>query len=263
MKLNKYILSLCVSVATLLSACDTDNEGAIYGGGDNAGITFELATQSVSFPSTGYEGFDVEVLRAKTAGELTIDVTASLVNGGELEPLPSTISVPSTLTFKDGEFKTNIHVSVGDITPGQNYQIIINLPETHANIDFIGSKTVTIFRDYTYSVLGTGTFQSTAMAEEGQDYAEWEVEVQKANQVEWYKAIGLYEEGLDVVFKVNSNEVTVDSQPAWTDATYGKVHVAGSGKLENGVIAVKLEHSIPGVGSYGSYNETLILPVSE
>lgn len=89
------------------------------------------------------------------------------------------------------------------------------------------------------------------------------MEVQKANQVEWYKAISLYEEGLDVVFKVNSNEVTVDSQPAWTDATYGKVHVAGSGKLENGVITVKLEHSIPGVGSYGSYNETLILPVSE
>lgn len=46
-------------------------------------------------------------------------------------------------------------------------------------IDQTSDKVITVYRDYTFSSLGTGTFKSAAMAEEGEDFATWEVEVQK------------------------------------------------------------------------------------
>lgn len=269
MKIRKYIIGLCAVMSVMLFGCNTDNEGTIYDGGNTDGVTFVLSTQSVSFPATGYEGFDIEVLRAKSDAELTVGVKGALLDdNGEQVALPAEITVPSTVTFKAGEDKTNIHVTVGDIISGRNYKIVVSmdLTEATANIDNISSKVVTIFRDYTYSSLGQGVFQSEAMADVGEDYSEWQVEVYKADQISWYKAIAPYEEGKDVVFKVNSaNEVTVEAQPAWTDAQYGGVYIAGTGTLKDGVITVKVEFTLPeaGLAFSGTYKEVLILPVSE
>lgn len=55
MKVNKYIIGMFVATATLFVSCNTDNEGDIYNG-TTMGVTFATGTQSVSFPSTGYEG---------------------------------------------------------------------------------------------------------------------------------------------------------------------------------------------------------------
>ncbi|MFQ9462131.1 MAG: hypothetical protein ACLR14_10940 [Phocaeicola vulgatus] len=99
------------------------------------------------------------------------------------------------------------------------------------------------------------------MAEEGEDFTTWEVEVQKADQISWYKAMNLYEKGYNIVFKVNeANEVTVESQPAWKHASYGEVFVSGKGALEDGVITVKLSHDVPNVGGFGEFKEILYLP---
>ncbi|MCS3159735.1 hypothetical protein NXY07_27350 [Phocaeicola dorei] len=90
MKVNKYIIGMFVATATFFVSCNTDNEGDIYN--NNNGVTFATGTQSVSFPSTGYEGFDVEVLRAKSSEATTINLSATLVVGDEdrnsLPPLP-------------------------------------------------------------------------------------------------------------------------------------------------------------------------------
>ena len=251
MKVNKYIIGMFVATATLFVSCNTDNEGDIYNG-TTMGVTFATGTQSVSFPSTGYEGFDVEVLRAKSSEATTINLSATLVVGDKEQELPASITVPSSVSFAAGEFKTNIHVTVGDITPGQNYKVKISLPEEMVTIDQTSDKVITVYRDYTFSSLGTGTFKSAAMAEEGEDFTTWEVEVQKADQISWYKAMNLYEKGYNIVFKVNeANEVTVESQPAWKHASYGEVFVSGKGALEDGVITVKLSHDVPNVGGFG------------
>lgn len=249
-----------VVAATLFASCNTDNEGEIYSG-TTMGVTFATETQSVSFPSTGYEGFDIEILRAKSSEAATVNLSAVLVSGNEEQVLPNSIIVPPSVSFAAGEFKTNLHVTVGDITPGQNYKVKITLPAETATIDQTSNKVVTIFRDYTFSSLGTGTFKSAAMAEEDEEFATWEVEVQKADQTTWYKAIDLYGEGYNIVFKVNdANEVTVDSQPAWKHASYGEIYVSGKGTLENGIITVKLAHDVPDVGSFGEFKEILYLP---
>lgn len=260
MKVNKYIIGMFVATATLFVSCNTDNEGDIYNG-TTMGVTFATGTQSVSFPSTGYEGFDVEVLRAKSSEATTINLSATLVVGDKEQELPASITVPSSVSFAAGEFKTNIHVTVGDITPGQNYKVKISLPEEMVTIDQTSDKVITVYRDYTFSSLGTGTFKSAAMAEEGEDFTTWEVEVQKADQISWYKAMNLYEKGYNIVFKVNeANEVTVESQPAWKHASYGEVFVSGKGALEDGVITVKLSHDVPNVGGFGEFKKILYLP---
>ena len=244
MKVNKYIIGMFVATATLFVSCNTDNEGDIYNS-TTMGVTFATGTQSVSFPSTGYEGFDVEVLRAKSSEATTINLSATLVVGDKEQELPASIT----------------HVTVGDITPGQNYKVKISLPEEMVTIDQTSDKVITVYRDYTFSSLGTGTFKSAAMAEEGEDFATWEVEVQKADQISWYKAMNLYEKGYNIVFKVNeANEVTVESQPAWKHASYGEVFVSGKGALEDGVITVKLSHDVPNVGGFGEFKEILYLP---
>ena len=227
-----------VATATLFVSCNTDNEGDIYNG-TTMGVTFATGTQSVSFPSTGYEGFDVEVLRAKSSEATTINLSATLVVGDKEQELPASITVPSSVSFAAGEFKTNIHVTVGDITPGQNYKVKISLPEEMVTIDQTSDKVITVYRDFTT----------------------WEVEVQKADQISWYKAMNLYEKGYNIVFKVNeANEVTVESQPAWKHASYGEVFVSGKGALEDGVITVKLSHDVPNVGGFGEFKEILYLP---
>lgn len=260
MKIDKYIIGMFVVAATFFVSCSTDNEGDIYSG-TTMGVTFATGTQSISFPATGYEGFDIEILRAKSSEAATINLSAVLVVDNEEQALPNSIIVPSSVSFVAGEFKTNLHVTVGDITPGKNYKVKITLPTETATIDQTSNKVVTIYRDYTFSPLGTGTFKSAAMADEGQDFATWEVEIQKADQITWYKAMDLYEEGYNIVFKVNdANEVTVESQPAWKHASYGEIYVSGKGTLENGIITVKLAHDVPDVGSFGEYKEILYLP---
>lgn len=260
MKMNKYIIGMFIVAATLFASCSTDNEGDIYDS-TTMEVTFATGTQSVSFPSTGYEGFDVEVLRAKFSEAATVNLSAVLVAGNEEQALPNSITVPSSVSFAAGEFKTNIHVTVGDITPGQNYKMKVSLPTETTAIDQTSNKVITIYRDYTFSPLGTGTFKSAAMADEDEDFATWDVEIQKADQITWYKAMDLYGEGYNIVFKVSAaNEVTVESQPAWKHASYGEIYVSGNGTLENGVITVKLAHDVPNVGSFGEHKEILYLP---
>lgn len=40
------------------------------------------------------------------------------------------------------------------------------------------------------------------MAEEGEDFTTWEVEVQKADQISWYKAMNLYEKDITLSSKL-------------------------------------------------------------
>lgn len=259
MKLYRLFYATCIAVSALFTSCDTENVDIIYQG-DTMGVTFATASQSVSFPSTGYEGFEVEVIRAKYTEAASVPVSAKLINAnGELVDVPSTISVPATVDFAAGENISSVYVSVGDITPGENYRLALSIDDSMAPVDAIMTKTITIFRDYTYSVIGIGEVQSSfgGMA--------WEAEVQKADQISWYKIVDMYDTGYDVVLKVaaDGKTVTVDQQAITSDISgYGTGYVAGSGMLENGVIEVDLEFTVS-AGSFGVYTEKVVLPVNE
>lgn len=265
MKIQNYLLGMCAALGLLLSSCEQDNENAVYGG-STMGVTFGFNSQSVSFPAEGYEGFDVEVMRAQADEAVTIPLSAVMLEqdaeGNTVQtPVPSTIQVPSSVSFAAGEKFTSFHVSVGDIESGITFRLYVTMAnEEYAPIDNISSKTISIYRDYTYSSIGIGMYVSSFF----QGYGE--VEVQKADQITWYKAIAPVEEGYDITFQVadDGRTVTVASQEIVSSyGQYGAVSVAGSGELENGVITVDLEFTVVldgQVGTFGVFEEQLVLP---
>lgn len=260
MKGIKYILGISIAITTLFTSCETDNLGDIYNH-QNVGVTFATGTQSVSFPAHEYEGFDVEVMRSATSEAVTVNIASATLLDADGNPtaLPATIQVPSVVSFAAGEGVASFHVTVGDITPGKNYKLAITLDEDQTSIDAKSTKIITIYRDYTYSALGTGTLQSEFFEAEGN--FEWE----KADQTSWYKALSLYDDGYDVIFKVaaDGKTVTVDQQAITSDISgYGTAYVTGSGELVDGVITVVLEFTVS-AGSFGTAKEIFTLPVTE
>lgn len=261
MKLKNYFLGLSVAVMGLLTSCNQDNEGPVYEGA-TMGVTFAINSQSVSFPATGYEGFDVEVIRAVSDEAATIPLNASMSDGSVV---PSEIQVPANVNFEAGEFTATVHITVGDITPGENYRLVLSLGEETAPVDAVLQKTITIYRDYTYSSIGTGTFDSYFFGYDANTPQSFPVEVMQADQnSSLYKAIAVYEEGYDIVFQVGADgrTVSVARQAALSDLNgYGTVYVAGTGTLEDGVITTVLEFTVS-AGSFGTAKEILHLPTA-
>lgn len=259
MKGIKYIVGIGIVMATLFTSCDTDNMGVVYES-QTMGVIFATGSQSVSFPAHGYEGFDVEVMRAVSNEAATVNITSATLLDASGNPiaLPATIQVPSTVSFAAGENISSFHVTVGDITPGQNYRLSVTLDESLASVAGSSTKVITIYRDYTYSAIGKGTLTSEFFGAAGE--FEWE----KADQTTWYKALSLYDDGYDVIFKVaaDGKTVTVDEQAITGDISgYGTGYVAGSGELKDGVITVTLEFTVS-AGSFGTAKEVLTLPVA-
>lgn len=255
MKIKGYIYGIGVVMATLFTSCDTDNMKEVFQE-TTMGAAFSFGAQSVSFPANGYEGFDVEVTRANSSEAATISLTATMADGSAL---PAEINVTSSISFEAGEYRKMLHVTVGDIKSGTTYSIVIALDPSVASSfeNAITTKTISVYRDYTYTSIGTGKLVSEFFGAEG------EAEIQKADDINWYKAISLYEDGYDVVFKISDDgkTVIVDKQAVASDISgYGTAYVAGNGTLENGVITVTLEFTVS-AGSFGTATEVITLPV--
>lgn len=260
MKGLKYLLGISVAMATMFTSCDTDNKGDVYES-KTMGVTFGTASQSVSFPAYGYEGFDVEVIREKADEAATINITDATLLDSKNNPivLPATIQVPSSVSFAAGEHFAKFHVTVGDITSGQDYMLSVTLDDTEAPVNANMNKVITIYRDYTYSPLGTGALKSEFFGAEGE--FEWEM----ADDISWYRALSPYDDGYDILFKVAADgvTVTVDKQAITKDISgYGTGYVAGKGELVGNVITVTLEFTVS-AGGFGTAKEIFILPAEE
>lgn len=262
MKIKGYLFGLGIAMATLFTACDTDNMGAMFQE-TTTGAAFSFASQSVSLPATGYEGFDVTVDRANITEAATVAITATMADGSAL---PAEIQVPSELTFAAGEGSALLHVTVGDIKSGMNYQINISIDATAAStIDgAVTTKSITIYRDYIYKSIGMGQLTSEAYGDEAGNLFQKEVEIMKADDenINWYKAVGLYEEGYDVVIKVaeDGKMVTVENQAVTSDLFgYGAGSATATGTLENGVITLSVTFSCS-AGSFNPTTEIITLP---
>lgn len=272
MNIKKISILLALSVTMLFSACEQDNMGEIYTP-TTQGASFGATSQSASLPSEyTTETVSVEVLRSETNGEASIGLSASVVDDDD-EALPMTgFQIPASVDFADGEFTATVNITVDNsITPGMNYNIILTLDETQtiADANAMTQKVVTVFRDYTFTSIGIGTWSSLffSLDPAGTIPQVFPVEVQKADQANIYKVVGVYEEGYDIRLQIADEadaqgryRVTVDRQAALSDLSgYGTTYVSGSGLLQNGVIEVSLEFTVS-AGSFGSSSEKLYLP---
>ena len=112
MNIKSYILGLSALSMVGLSACDTDNVRSIYENA-TAGITFLAEEQEESFSETATDlSFNVDVVRQNAKGETTVNLISTCMKENESGKLEETtwndnITVPSTVTFKDGETMTS------------------------------------------------------------------------------------------------------------------------------------------------------------
>ena len=156
MNIKSYILGLSALSMVGLSACDTDNVRSIYEN-TTAGITFLADEQEESFSEKATDlSFNVDVVRQNSKGEAVINLISSCMKKNEKGKLEEStwnndITVPSTVTFKDGETMTSFKVSLGnDIEQGMEHYVNVVLDTEEEPVDAYMSKLLTISRAYTY-----------------------------------------------------------------------------------------------------------------
>lgn len=192
----------------------------------------------LAFLPNDEQSFILNVVRQRTDEAATVHLDAE---GKEF-------TVPKTVDFAAGESKKEIKVGF-NLEIGTSAAVKISIPEEEAYIYGNSNLTVNVIRDYTWSNLGTWILQSSFFGAAG------ETQVLKAAETSLYKAISPYDDGYDLLFKVDGNNVTVDRQPiAASYGDYGTLYVDGKGTFENNVISVSLRFSVS-AGSFGLYDE--------
>lgn len=161
--LNKiYALASLLFVMSLAS-CDTNQEEAVYNGGQN--VSFGASTITLTNSTLDYDSpeFTVTLYRSQTTGELTGKVTAQEVDN---KNNPTGVTFPVTdYTFKDGEGKTTVTVDVSSLKGGDGSKIMLSLPEDVASDLNYANATVSVSRDYKWIQLEQkGTFADNYFA---------------------------------------------------------------------------------------------------
>ncbi|MEG1616739.1 MAG: hypothetical protein RR202_06360 [Bacteroidales bacterium] len=249
--MNKiYILTAIFSLSLLFPACNQDNIREVY------------ESENLNYVSFGNKTLIVEV---NTDNIVSVPVyrESTSVNTVKVTPvkISDALSIPSqTISFADGskEGVLQIVCDLENMDFVSKYTAKLSIAEgnvvgTHG----IGEMDVTISRKLSWTTLTQPSiFTSEAFG------GEWEVEIVKADQANFFILKNLYEENLDVRVDVdNTGKATVASQKAWTHATYGYVSVRGSGIMQDGVVYMDLEHYVS-AGSFGSFAESFTIPAN-
>lgn len=185
------------------------------------------------------QSFILTVARQNTEGAATVHLTAEGEN----------FTVPATVNFAADESEKKVEIAF-DLVTGTSASVNISIPEEEAYIYGTSQIAFNVTRDYTWRDLGKWTLQSSFYGIEGT------TQVFKAVEVDLYKAIEPYDEGYNLLFNVNENEVTVEKQAVVASfQDYGTLYVQGKGTLENNVITVTLKFTVS-AGSFGESVET-------
>lgn len=159
MRINKFIFGFTVVMATLLTSCSQDNEGAVYnmnGDGVSSGLSFTSTTlAAVEVPSTSPE-FTVELIRGNAESAATGSVTVKgTVNGVELAGITA-----SDYSFAAGESSATVTVNVAPLEIGQELTLTLTIDNAdEISLGGIQSATMMVTKAYEWVSLGTGYFE--------------------------------------------------------------------------------------------------------
>jgi len=259
--LHKISLLLSIFAVGLFASCDTANEGAIYEPA-NPGVKFQVGeAEVVLLPDDA--GTSTFLFRNNTDTDLTVSLTSALYLGEDkdgnevLEALPEGISVPSSVTFPKGEGKVQIPISVGNVTLGAAYVVKIALANASDAVEIgaVNSTLVSITKDYIWKAAGTLHIQSEWMEDE------WDDVLQVAEGTNTlYRAYQVYIQGYSLKFWIQGDKAIVEPHACDFSSSYGAIWAEGSGTFKDGVADMMIEFYVPGVGSWGEFNEIITLP---
>lgn len=250
-----YFILLILGLAIV--SCDQDNIGEIYKP-ESPYVAFSSSVVPQNFLTADNNySVMVQIVRSDLSGQATANVTLEMNDDIEgVFDLEST-----TVSFADGQAKAYAKVvpviAPDKINPAKTYKFRLTLTGDNVS-ELYNTTTYTALFNIDYQNAGTGNFSSEFFEDA------WSVDLMKAdlgNDLTVYKAIGLYEDGYDIVIVVSGGNVTVAGQAAWYyDDDYGEVFVSGTGTVSGKVLTLKLTHYIPDVYAWDEATETLTLP---
>lgn len=263
MKINKIIFGLALVAGGLFSSCNTDVEGTYYTP-TTQNVSFQTEEPGQILTDDASYTIPVRVVRSDVKTAYTAHYTLESADAGIF-----TDAGNGTVNFAAGQGVAVVNIQAANMTPGQEYSAVLTLSDADAALadtitnNAIFSTTLSIKRNFVWETIGTATFVSGAFEDS------WSQTVLHAVGSNIYRLPDLYEKGLNVDFKLNSdNTVTVASQYAWNDSQYGKAYVRSveskgasyTSKYDpaTGKLSLILEHYVS-AGSFGAYLETITI----
>ena len=253
-KIGYLSITFLTLSAFFLSCNDNDVNGPTY---DLAGKDYvSFLSTSQSFEVLEEESVNVYLGHANksmTDTEANVFITDFGENTEGLFTLKS-----SSFSFGNEQLiPVKVFFDLEKLEFNYKYQITLTLaddPNLYPLKSDIKKTVVTIKRGLTYSEFGEGTFNSEAMD------SIWTPSILLADQAEIYRLPDLYKKGYPVNILINKDgTVTVEEQAAWV-SDYGTVYIVGDGIKKDKTITMYLEHFVPDEGSFGVFEEILILP---
>lgn len=253
--MKKYIYSLfaVLLAATTLTSCSED-EGTEVGNDSAPKVTI------FEYTATDPYNADNDVMMRLAANnrtaeayylaELTADKESYISSNGEDAYLDHVIENGTKIEGISGESTADVVITglIGEYTI--TVVAVNGNQKVASELEFFGIEWTTI---------GQGTYISTMFADEDGNPAQIPVDVRKAGHAEWYQLPSLFEDGKNLVIKMDGTTATVEQQGLFTDSRYGLVYAAGGGNLVNGQIQLTLTYTCS-AGSFGEYAELLVLP---
>lgn len=186
MKLNKILCGLALGMATLFTACDTDNVGAVYDGTSaNTGQGISFATtklRAVSVKATDPK-FQISIFRSNSNGDYTGKVSTLGLIGKDTVDCYKV----SDFAFKNGESESKITVDVSELEIGKILALTLSFTDS-LNMGYSNkeSLTVNVKVEYNWQSLGKGKFADNWLEYES------EVEMLKADGFDRYRIVAPY-----------------------------------------------------------------------
>ena len=235
----------------------------------------ELSGQNISFMHeqqqiTSYDRdcvVPVAITRADAHGTYTARVMLGTPRSDNVTLLDQFVY------FADGEKTAYTQVRFNDMVMGNEYECTLCLSEADAattNPEYgkqILTTSILVRCDYNWISLGNGWYSSPEWWEDS-----FYVPIERAEGSNVYRMIGLFESGFNIQFTINSdNSVYVPAQPSWWHSSYGYIYLvgdangtsdsyAGTYDTATKTITFNLLHYVPGVGAFGTFVDTLIMP---
>lgn len=155
MKLYKILFAVIASVA-FLTSCGSDEYYDAYTPNDTARYSFERATLNETFTPTNIPtSYSVTVLRAGTAGAVSIPVTAVFST-------PAYSSEQTTLNFADGSNKATYTFTIdpAKFAIGVDNTATLSLPAGYTSVAGKSEVVVTLKANFTWVAAGSCLFTS-------------------------------------------------------------------------------------------------------
>ena len=178
MKKLLNIFAVVTLSAVLLASCNTEQITKVYEP-DGPAYSFINKAGNFTLPATNPE-FSVKIFRNTREGSATVNIAAT--------PSANVFTVPSALTFEDGEGAADLQISLtNEAAIGLVYTLKLTIGEEDVSVGGVGTIDLKVNLAYNWISLGNGQFfDSWAL------YSINTVEIRKAEGFERYRVMQPY-----------------------------------------------------------------------